>query len=171
MMKGNLVVCLMLVALAACTAQKNKAKMYIVTGTVTQTAQYCGGANPGQEMLNELEKPRPLADKVLWVRSGTTNNLTKPVLKTKSDPYGNFTLILKAGKYCLIDEEKGKRFVSKGNDDVYEWDNTCLKKNWSSCDQILEVGKLSTSTVTVNYHKYCEHRLPCVKKFKGPLPQ
>ena len=127
-MKVNLVVCLMLAGFLACSAQKNKGKMYILTGTITQTTQYCGGAQPAQEMLNDLEKPQPLADKILWIRSGKANNLSKPLLKTKSDSYGNFTIILPAGKYCIIEESKGKRFVPKSDDEVYEWDNDCLKK-------------------------------------------
>ena len=170
-MKSFLIQSILLFAFISCSAQKSKAKMYIISGKVTETNQYCGGARPSQEMLDELTAPKPLADKVLLIKSGKINTNSRSVQKTKTDPYGNFTLILKAGTYCIVEESKGKKFTPKTNDEIYEWDNDCLKKNWEACDHLMVVGKDKVDNININYQKYCDYRQPCLKKFKGPLPQ
>jgi len=162
---------ILILSISSCVAQKSKNKMYIISGKVTETSDYCGGARPPEELIEQLKTPKPLADKVLIIKSGKNNSLTKSIQKTKTDPYGNFTLVLKAGTYCIVDEEKSKKFASKNDDENYEWDNDCLKKNWGHCDYLLVIGKDKVNNIEINYHNHCNYRQPCLKKFKGALPR
>ena len=70
----------------SCTGTKQNTaeqaeKSYSVKIQLTQTSSYCGGAQPPAELLKELDNPRPVADKVVYVRSGEKNNQHEIVLE------------------------------------------------------------------------------------------
>ena len=48
---------------------------------VTSTQSYCGGARPTDEMMQELNTPKPLPEKKLYIRKGKENSLKEPIIK------------------------------------------------------------------------------------------
>jgi hypothetical protein len=47
---------------------------------ITQTHSYCGGAEPPDELLQELATPRPLSGITFYIKNSETNN-SKPQLR------------------------------------------------------------------------------------------
>lgn len=160
----------MAMSMAAC-AQQKKAKMLILTGKVTEVTKYCGGAPMNNEMRQEMEAPKPAGQKMLYLKKGRVNTGQKALYNMRADDYGNFTLVLKPGVYCLVEEYKTKPFKSSKNDEIYTWDVECLKKEWSKCDKVIVLPSKDSNNVEVNYTHHCEYRQPCLKEFKGAYPQ
>src|SRR4051812_11044433 len=88
--------------------QTKHTALLTVSGKVTQTSSYCGGARPSEEMMEQYNKPKPYAGKIFYVRKGKENNKKAVVLKFISDSAGNFSFQLPAGSYCIIQQEQLK---------------------------------------------------------------
>jgi hypothetical protein len=50
-----------------CLAQQ-KPQARLVSGEVTQTSSYCGGARPSDEMVQEQNRPKPYGGKKFYIR-------------------------------------------------------------------------------------------------------
>ncbi len=152
-----------------------------VSGRVVQTSDYCGGANPTEEMLEYLRKERPLANKQLFIREGISNTLEKPVLQTfTSDAEGNFEVSLLPGDYCVIEENKkdalkmpdvpkGKQLpgrAQKIDPKSRVVNEECLRQWWQACDKLLKVQEQNLADVVIKFHHRCNP--PCVTA--GPPP-
>ena len=96
------------------TAQQAE-KAYSVKIQLTQTSSYFGGAQPPAELLKELDNPRPVADKMVYVRSGEKNNPDEShfVFTGKSNAEGLVELNLPRGMYCIVFDEKKDRIDRK----------------------------------------------------------
>lgn len=157
-------------------AESNAARRVTISGTVTETHQYCGGANPSEEILEAVRRPRPVANYELYVRAGSANALANPVLlKFSTDASGNFQIALPEGDYCII--EAGKKDALKVPDFTEEnrklakTDPTaipysltgpkCLTEWWQTCDKALRVGKENQTGVRIEFQRGC--RPPCVQ--------
>jgi hypothetical protein len=76
-----------------------------VQGRVTQSASYCGGAAPPQELLAELHRPKPVTGELFAVRAGDQNLPDAPVVaRFVPDADGSFELWLPPGVYCLKED-------------------------------------------------------------------
>lgn len=156
--------------------ESKAARRVTISGTVYEIHQYCGGANPSEEILEAVRRPRPLANYELYVRAGSANALASlVVLKFSSDANGNFQIELPQGEYCVI--EAGKKDALKTPDFTEEnrklakTDPTaipysltspkCLTEWWQTCDKALRVGKENQTGVKIEFHHGC--RPPCVQ--------
>jgi hypothetical protein len=100
-----------------------------VSGTVFYTASYCGGAAPSREMLDNAQKPHPLANYTLIARSGTTNRLgSNMVAKTTTDADGRFEFHLPRGTFCIVlGEKEAKRAPEFFNNPTWRSTKTAIR--------------------------------------------
>ena len=153
-------------------------KTYRVSGNITYSSDYCGGAYPSEAMLLQLANPTPYSGKVLFIRRTKTNDLSQPILYTLiSDSLGNFSIDLPPGNYCLIDEFRKDRAIFEK---VYSKDSTnylrvpdpqCLDDWFNSCLYGFTVSDYSISTIQINIHRTCfrPEGIPCIS-YTGPMP-
>jgi hypothetical protein len=81
------------------TSTLNKAQWVKVY--ITSTESYCGGARPSDEILQDVQTPKPYAFKTFYIRKGAQNSKGKAI-KVVTDSAGCFSIKLKPGKYCLL---------------------------------------------------------------------
>ncbi len=159
---------------------KKSSRTRVLSGRVVQTSSYCGGANPSQEILEELRKQKPYPNKTLFVRAGTVNDLAKPILQRfASDAEGNFKISLPPGDYCIVEEAKKDKPAapdfskeneelakSGGGGEAYRLTSLECLKQWSgTCDKTIKVEKRNVTGMVIEFHHGCNP--PCVKG--GPL--
>lgn len=149
-----------------------------VSGTVTQTFSYCGGARPSNEMLAKLAEPKPFANKKLFIKKGKTNDINSvAVVEVVADSAGNFSVSLPSGDYCIVDEFKSKsnfneilKKYEKETTNYSAVDPECLKNWFSTPDAVFTVTKTGLKDLNVAYHHPCSWRsVPCAN-YRGPLP-
>lgn len=152
-------------------AKKAKGKMVRVEGYVTQTADYCGGAQPSEEMLERLAKPNPLKGKEIVIKIGPKNKVSSPVYtRVKTDEQGKFSVMLRVGVvYSFIEEWKAKPFKVPANTQFVVWDAACLYERYLVADFVLKVNKQQKEAVNINYHVPCFFH-PYCGTYSGPLP-
>ncbi len=151
-----------------------KELVYNISGKITQTHSYCGGAAPSEEMLKEYSNPKPYKGKTLYVRPGSTNNVKQPVLlKFVADSAGKFSFQLKPGTYAIIQAEQVKELNVKnlpvGN--AVQADQECLKAWWKKPYYLLVVKDKKISGLNFNFHHPCfiTSDVPCLQ-YMGPMP-
>ncbi len=147
-----------------------------LSGVVTETREYCGGANPSDEILEALRRPQPVAHHKLYVRRGSKNALANPILlEFTTDADGKFRIELPEGEYCLIEEgKKGALKIPDFTEENRKLAQTaplampykltspnCLTDWWRACDKVLRVGKQPATGIQVEFHRGC--RPPCVE--------
>ena len=155
-------------ALLSCFAFTAK-KKFKVTGLVTETSSPCGGARPPKHVAEEMQKPKPLANKKIIIRKGNTNSQkAKIVAEVTSDAEGKFEVSLPAGTYSFVGAEKTKLIIPK-NDEHNTYNAECLKQNFAKPDGLLTV-KEGENKIEINFHNPCFYKKPCVK-YTGPMPQ
>lgn len=84
--------------LASVNAQAPKEKK--TTVTMNYISAYCGGARPTEEILQELQTPRPLAN--CWIMFVHENNMAMKGPLAKTNEKGEALLNLKPGKYKIF---------------------------------------------------------------------
>jgi hypothetical protein len=150
----------------------------IVSGTITETQQYCGGAPPPQSMLDEYNTPKPVANYKLYIRK-VLNDINTPIFKSvETDANGKFQISLEPGKYTVVDERKKDKQTYSDLVKKYKTttettgpiDEICLKKYFAEAD--FEITVLKTAqVVSHNYFRTCNYAgAPCVE-FTGAYPQ
>jgi hypothetical protein len=145
-----------------------------ISGQITQTNAYCGGAAPTEEMEKEFRKKHPLPGRKLYLRAGIQNDVSKPlVAETVSNALGGFEFDVPAGSYCLITEEK---FEAKEHKAPEQWGvrfqgEACLKEWMQACDQVIIVTDRSVSHLEINKYQRCfiQTDNPCYA-WDGPMP-
>lgn len=164
---SSLILCLSFTSF--CLAQK-KGETMTIHGTVTITTDYCGGAAPSEEMLQQLSTPRPAIRKVILVKYGKANAENLRVVKRiVTDSNGNFSVILKKGfDYQFVEEWKARPFRVPANTEFVQWDTACLKKWYATPDAVC-LQKQKNKTVMMNFHQPCFFR-PYCGDYSGPLP-
>jgi hypothetical protein len=174
-MKNTFLFLLLILSTSLFAAKKSKSKMVVIEGFVTQTSDYCGGAAPSEEMLENLRKPVPLAEKVLYIRIGAKNKPTRsgqnPIYKkVVTDANGKFSVKLKSNvTYCFIEGWKAKPFKVPANTAYIVWDAACLYEKYVNADLVIKVSKSKNEVVKINYHQPCFFR-PYCGTYSGPLP-
>jgi hypothetical protein len=157
---------------------KKKLKKISVSGTVTSTSNYCGGARPSDEMIAQLATPRPKPNAKIYIKSGEVNSFESKVIRVlKTDANGNFHTKLLPGKYLIVDSTKMDMTyynmllkTYKTQTAHYEAiDTICLKEWYMKPNLVFEVAGTEVKGVKVNFHKTC-HDVPCAQ-FTGPYPQ
>ncbi len=153
-------------------------KSYQVSGTITYTSNYCGGARPPETLLEQMATPTPYPGKVLHIRKGNTNDLSSLIIKTiVTDSLGKFSLSVEPGNYCIIDDyRKDASFVDlmlHPADDSYlkVEDPGCLKEWLNICLCSITVTDQNIQDIQINIHRACfrPEGVPCIN-YTGPLP-
>lgn len=195
MYKIKLIFSLFLFAVISCKAKKtfprdehfvsekeineiSEEKQYSVSGFVTHSNSYCGGARPSDEMLLEITSPKPLANVTYHVRKGILNDVNEKVLLSfTTDSEGKFRFQLPAGDYVIIGSNRldsvyvksvFKKF-EKETDSYSAADRNCLNK-WLS-ESLFQFKIESDKIENINWdiHQACFTSDPCVH-YKGPYP-
>lgn len=150
-----------------------------LSGNITFTSDYCGGAKPPKDLLEGLATPTPYLGKVFYIRSGERNDVTSPVLYTViSDSLGHYSVNLQPGNYCMIDEfRKDTSFMfdvykKDPNNFLVVHDKKCLENWFNSCFNGFTISNADISNVNFNIHRSCfrPEGVPCID-YDGPLPQ
>lgn len=146
---------------------------------LTKTGSYCGGAAPPQAMLDELATPKPLSGVQFYIRKGTTNKTSDPVIADGTTlASGIISLDLEEGDYFLV-------FINKVSDryynEIYEKfkngdanhaiiDKACLDKWLSTPDLAFTVKNDAANIFMLNVNEPCPwNEIPCAE-YRGPLP-
>lgn len=162
------------------TSVNIKENKFSVEITVTQTSAYCGGIRPSPELLNELQNPKPLVRKKLFIKRGDKNLFnSKIVIEACTDSSGKIQLQLLPGKYFIVDELKKDtsyyktliRKYSKASKNYSAIEKGCLKSWYEQPDMVFEITNSDIKNLSLNFHKLCDWKeIPCIQ-FIGPLPQ
>jgi hypothetical protein len=143
--------------------------LYTISGIITQTASYCQGAAPSEELLNKLSSPKPLSNKTIYIKQISSNKFKgKIIAQFTSDSLGRFEIKLPAGDYCLVENYKVKPFRAKRTNKLFVYDNRCLRKLYEQCDLNLTVTNTDQGNISINYHTYCDWDKPCIR-FLGQM--
>ena len=160
------------------TSEKNSgksttAKSVTVSGSITQTNAYCGGARPSDEMLQELATPRPFPNKKMHVIKGETNTTAHEIiLSFTSDSVGGFSFKIVPGTYAIIVDEQAQAPDSKKyTSQLVKADETCFKDWWAKPYYLLEVGTANMKGLSFQFNHRCfvQYDIPCLR-YDGPLP-
>lgn len=171
-MKNNsLLLLILLCTHAAFALKKGSAKLVSIQGQITQTAAYCGGAQPSEEMLQQMAKPKPFPNKEIVIKIGPKNKVGNAVYKRiVTDQDGKFTVRLKSNMvYCFIEDWKAKPFKVPQNTEFVQWDAACLYERYLLADYVLKVQNKENALVQINFHKPCFFN-PYCGTYSGPLP-
>jgi hypothetical protein len=160
--------------------QKQDAKKINVEIRITRTSAYCGGARPSQEVMTELQTPKPYSGKKLYLKKGEKNTFTTKIfMEITSDSAGKVNCQLQPGKYLIVDEFKKdtsyynrlKKRYSTLTPNYSAIDKLCLKNWYEQPDLVFELKEGEVKDLTINFHKNCTwNEIPCIE-FKGPVPQ
>lgn len=171
-MLRNLIFCSLCLCLNAYDAiAKKKTKGYkIITGVVTFTSEYCGGAVPSEELLSELQKEKPMVGKVLYLKLGSKNiESVKAIKRIVTDSQGKFSVKLKNGlDYIIIEEWKESPYKLPSNSDWVKWDEKCYQNWYETPDYILQ-RKNRNNSIHLKFVNRCSFD-PYCGKYSGPLP-
>ncbi len=162
-------------------AQKKRPILTVLELSITSTSQYCGGAAPPQELQDNLAKPKPLENKVIYVRKDK-NDLSTPILYTlTTDLNGRASLKLAPGKYTFVDASKKDRLLydallikhKEATGQAGPIDPKCLLEYMTNPDFeviIPKTKKKATKKVGFNYFLSCNWAgVPCAE-FRGQYP-
>jgi hypothetical protein len=139
----------------------------------TFTESYCGGAAPPDFLLRELATPKPLSETEIFIRQGTENDVTVPILtsaETDKDGLVQFTLL--PGDYLVVlNDKKDNRTYneilqnySQKTDYSEAVDKHCLDRWLTTPEIVLHVQERSLNTFRLNIHKPCPWAsIPCVQ--------
>ena len=146
-----------------------KCSLYKIEGSIKEVYDYCGGANPGEEALAEMAKPKPWANKKIFIKTGGQNLLKNKIIKEiVSDSHGNFSLSLPPGIYCIVEASKTQS-LKFPSDPYQSVDTACMKNQLSACDYSFTIKNKNISNILITYHHHCAWTTPCVS-YHGPLP-
>jgi hypothetical protein len=152
--------------------------MYSVSGNVTQSKSYCGGARPTDAILQEITTPKPLANSIFYIRKGKGNNpASDEYISFKTDENGNFDIKLLPGDYVIIEQNRLDssyyfsvlKTYSKETDSYSNADTLCMQKWLSGSLAQFTVKDADVKNISWDIHSGCYVNVPCVH-YKGPLP-
>ena len=103
---NKLILILIIIAIQSC-ATSTKSVNQTITGNIQNNSNYLGGANPPQEIVDNLAVYRPSENQTFYVRSGDTNTPYTTVLTSfTTNASGNYSLDLQPGIYSIISQQR-----------------------------------------------------------------
>lgn len=151
---------------------KNKvtSKTFKVSGRLMQTAAYCGGAAPSEEILAELAKPKPLGSFQMHVRPGKTNDRAAKLFRGAiTDAAGRFEFELPAGEWCIITHLKAQPGMVMATENTIV-DEKCIEKWGATCDAAIVVVDQDIVLEDIVLYKACFVEFQPCTQWTGPLP-
>ena len=147
-------------------------KTYTVSGKVTQTSRYCGGARPPEELVKKLAIPVAYPNKKFYIRQGKTNSINAKIIDSfVTGSTGSFSIQLSPGTYSMIVEEQVKEIKPGDYTKKYEVaDSKCLQDWWAKPYYLLEVkdSNIGQLNFVFNHRCYISSDIPCIT-YNGPL--
>jgi len=153
-------------------------KKFKVTGQITNTQSYCGGAVPTPEKLKDMNTPKPIKGKSYFVRKGKVNSVSSPIVAELSlNEMGQYEIHLQTGTYSVVSAEKKDKvfynemlkLYSKETEHYTAMDKKCLDQWLQTPDFTIEV-KGKDTIVNHNFQEPCPwKKVPCAN-YKGPFP-
>lgn len=154
--------------------------VFEVVVKVTQTKEYCGGARPPKELLEELNTPKPLGEATVHFRKGSMNDLDSAIIYSAlSDTNGVIRVKLPEGTYGLVfdhkkDNERYDQWLSDYSTATAEFsaiDKNCLDKWMETPDVVISVKEGGNHHFTINQRENCIwNSVPCVRYLIGMPP-
>jgi hypothetical protein len=141
-------------------------KLISVTIKCTQTSDYCGGAQPTEEMLIDVKTPIPNSNVVYYIVKGAKRS-GKVFKKITANENGIVSIRLPKGKYAILTASQIEPYKARENDNYTIWDQQCLKQKYDAPVLLLVVGK--KQIFTINIHNPCFYN-PYCGQYSGPLP-
>lgn len=144
----------------------------VITGRLTSTGQYCGGAAPSEEILAWYSTPHPMAERKLYLISGEINSEPAIVVdSTITDTGGIFVFQASPGKYLIIDSEQHDPLVIPKNTEWQQVDETCYKNWWAKGMISVEMKFSDIDLGDFNFHYPCFINSWCgCISYTGPYP-
>ncbi len=146
-------------------------KTYQVKARMLEISSYCGGARPDKSVKKQLATPRPILNKVYYIKEGVENNENdKVVAKLKTNKFGEINANLKPGKYYIIEKLKNKKCKIPKNTNELKYDSACFAQKWK--DPLLVFKVVDTNIIDLEYltRRHCIYNVPCTS-YSGPMPQ
>ncbi len=137
-----------------------------ITIEFTQTSDYCGGAAPSEEMLEELKTPQPMGRIIFYIVKGSKHSY-KAYKRVLTSEMGDVELSLPKGKYAIFSEKQMKKFVKLNDSETQLWDNKCLKEKHFT--PLLIINTYKANQFKLNIHNKCFYSQDCAK-FIGQMP-
>lgn len=163
-----------LTAKATTTSTPTPAIKYTISGKVTQTNSYCGGAEPDPETLLACETPQKYPGKKFYIRKGDINSINSKIeFSFVTDDNGNFSFQLPPGTYSIILEEQ----VNKVDMSKYQSnsslivDKKCIDQWWKRPYYTLTISDKDISGLQFSFYHRCfvQTEIPCIQ-YDGPMP-
>lgn len=148
---------------------------FTVSGRMETSGAYCGGANPGREIIEKIRAKRPLVNYKLYLRAGKTNDLNAPIIdSTVTDEAGRFAFRVPAGSYVLLSKDQVDRARIRAclhHEYIEITDFDCLEAWWQNGLAQVDVYEHSVDDLHFYLRKLCFLPLgvPCIF-YTGPLP-
>jgi hypothetical protein len=171
-MKTPLIIILICLFSFSVWAKRKPVEAYTtITGKVTTTADYCGGARPSEEMLEQLRTPKPAIRRTIYIKYGSVNTEnTRLIKKVMTDSNGLFTVKLKKGyTYQFLEEWQCLNFKMPQQTQWVKWDEKCFRERYATPNYVLNTKKTKQNIITFNYHQPCFYN-PYCGNYSGPLP-
>jgi len=148
---------------------------YKVSGTLTQSSNYCGGAAPSQEQLDWHHTPRPYQS-MIYVKKASDSHWEQAVIDSaRTDENGYFEFWLEPGEYTvLLAEQNDKNYMNKvlasGNKYLMV-DETCVRDWFSKGLFHVSVSNEFVEDLNHNFSSACfvPYAIPCLT-YTGPYP-
>lgn len=160
----QLLLSLVVFLLVACAAKRPTESQapsggYLVSGILTTSQSYCGGAAPTPKMELWYQSQRPLQCAV-YVRKGATNDPLQPLVdSTVTDTFGRFSFRLPPGDYTLITAEQRDpailATIAALESPTLLVDTACLRRWFTEGSFQLPGLAADTSGLNRNFHKHC----------------
>lgn len=148
---------------------------YKVSGTLTQSSNYCGGAAPSPEQVAWYSTARPHRA-VIYLKEAAESHWGQPILDSvTTDENGYFEFWLEPGEYTLLtanqnDQNYLNSVLSCGNQYVLV-DEECVR-NWFA-KGLFQVSVSNEFVENLNYNFYnacfVPYAIPCLQ-YSGPYP-
>lgn len=147
--------------------------VFTLKGKIVLVDSYCGGAAPSRELLEEIRRPKPYLEKYFFLKRGDANSAKNPVIDVIIvDSLGNFSLELKQGVYCFIQDFQTKplqlgNYKTSGNFQ-FQGDE-CMRKYWADCYLTIDLKQNINDLIITVYKKCFSDGNPCMI-YTGPMP-
>ena len=170
----NLFLTYLIIGFLASNPTVEKKISQTISGTITTSGSYCGGAAPSEEMLQSVQVTRPMSGFMIYIKKGAKNKLLSCIVdSTCTDSSGNYSFDLSPGKYVLLQK-------NQLNKDVFEkykqskWtqvDLECMQMWWEKGLTSITVDSESINNLNFHFQKRCFIPLsvPCLR-YTGPYP-